>query len=161
MNRSPHSGRSWIPWLFVAFFGVVLVANGIMVWVGYVSWTGLVTDRAYEQGLRYEQVLQQAERQRALGWRVEVEAAARGAGAGRVTVTVRERDGRPINGARVAVHFVRPTATGNDFQLQLAPVGDGRYQADFALPLEGLWDLHLDVRRGGDRFLQVRRVMLR
>ncbi len=159
---SRHAGSgSWIPWLFVAFFGVVLAANLTMVWIGYASWTGLVTDRAYDEGLQYDRVLDALERQRRLGWQVEIEAALEHGLDGRLTMRAREADGRPLEGARARVRFVRPTLEGHDFTIELKPRGEGRYAADFTLPLAGVWDLHLELRRGADRFLAVERAVLR
>src|SRR5690606_32902882 len=62
----------WIPWTFVGLFGIVLLANGIMVAVAFGSWTGLVERDHFRKGLRYNDRLAAAEAQAALGWRVEV-----------------------------------------------------------------------------------------
>jgi nitrogen fixation protein FixH len=44
----PAARRSrWIPWAFVAFFGVVLAANAIMIVIAITTWPGLQTQQAY------------------------------------------------------------------------------------------------------------------
>jgi hypothetical protein len=41
------------------------------------------------------------------------------------------------------------------------PEEPGVYRAAFDLPLVGLWDIHLTIRRGDDLFVHEERVMLR
>ena len=54
----PDERRSrWIPWAFVAFFGVVLAANAAMVVIALASWPGLETQQAYQRGLAYDDAL--------------------------------------------------------------------------------------------------------
>ena len=62
----------WIPYAFVAFFGVVLLANGTMIGLAFATWTGLETEGAYQKGLAYNRVLDRARAQAALGWRVDL-----------------------------------------------------------------------------------------
>ena len=45
----------WVPWAFVGFFGVVLLANSAMLWVAFSTWTGLAADRAYDRGIHYNE----------------------------------------------------------------------------------------------------------
>ena len=69
----PASRDRWIPWAFVAFFGVVLAVNAVMIWVAFVTWPGLETTSAYQKGLAYNRTLAASQAQEALGWRVDVE----------------------------------------------------------------------------------------
>ncbi|HFD16124.1 MAG TPA: hypothetical protein ENJ38_07465 [Rhodospirillales bacterium] len=163
MREDPARRRPghWIPWAFGAFFLVVLIANGTMVYIGMTTWTGLVSENYYEEGRTYNRNIAAAEAQAALGWQLSIEARLLGGFDGELTVELRDRDGRPITDAEVTARFVRPTSEGNDFSLALAPAGQGRYRARFTLPLTGLWDVHVDATRGADRFVRNRRVFLR
>ncbi len=164
MNRArakERRGGHWIPWAFGAFFLVVLIANGTMVYIGMTTWTGLVSTNYYEEGRTYNRNIAAAEAQAALGWQVAAEARLTRGFEGALTVDVRDRRGRPIADASVTARFIRPTSEGSDFSVDLAAAGDGRYRAAFTLPLTGLWDIHLDITRGDDRFVTTRRVILR
>lgn len=158
--RQPRS-RSFIPWIFVAFFLVVVAANATMIWIGLTTWPGLVTDHAYERGLHYNRNLEAAEAQAALGWQVDVQAAAIAGGEGTITVTLSDRDGRALDTAEVEAFFRRPTAEGHDFTVHLRPRGEGRYEAVFEPPLPGVWDVHLRIRRGDARWVGEKRLFLR
>ncbi len=151
----------WIPWAFGAFFLVVLIANGTMIYIGMTTWTGLVSENYYEEGRNYNRNIAAAEAQAALGWRLDLEARLVSGFDGELAVDLRDREGAPITDAAITARFVRPTSEGNDFAVDLVATGDGGYRAAFTLPLVGLWDVHLEVVRGDDRFVETRRVTLR
>lgn len=159
MRDGSHSG-SWIPWIFVAGFAVVLAVNATMIWVGITSWPGLVTDNSYDRGLHYNRELEVAAAQAALGWQVEFSARLESGRHGVLEASLHDRDGRPVEGADIEARFLRPTSEGHDFTLALAPAGGGRYAATFELPLAGLWDIRLQVLRGGDRWVGQKRFFL-
>ncbi len=150
----------WIPWTFVAFFVVVLIANGIMIWVALSSWTGVVDPRYYETGLRYNRLIEAAEASRALGWTARARVRVGADRQGRIVVELRDREGRPVAGAEVRGRLVRPTHEGEDVSLVLAPESTGRYVARFVLPAFGQWRLHLRARRGDDLFVHGERLFL-
>jgi nitrogen fixation protein FixH len=159
MRAGSRSG-SWIPWIFVAGFAVVLAVNATMIWIGITSWPGLVTDNSYDRGLHYNRELEAAAAQTALGWQAEFSARLGEGLRGVLEASLRDRDGRPIEDASVEARFLRPTSEGHDFTLALAPEGGGRYTAAFELPLAGLWDVRLKVVRGGDRWVGQKRFFL-
>ena len=57
--------------------------------------------------------------------------------------------------------FERPLQPGADFVVALEPQRPGLYRAQFQLPLLGVWDAHVLVRRGDDRYVLQQRLMLR
>ncbi|MEQ8967938.1 MAG: FixH family protein [Azospirillaceae bacterium] len=154
IDHDPRRGR-WIPWAFVAFFGVVLVANGTMLSVALTTWTGLSTENAYERGLVYNDTLARLAEGEALGWETGVAfepVADPGSGrhAGRVVVEAFDAEGRPIEDATVTAKLVRPTVYGHDETLALPQAAPGRYAADVELPLPGQWEVRATVvARGG------------
>lgn len=152
---------SWIPWAFAGFFLVVLAVNATMIWIGLSTWPGLVTDNSYERGLHYNRNLAAAEAQAALGWQVDYRVEPKDGGRARVEATLADREGRPIETAEIEALFVRPTSEGHDFTVRLRPRGEGRYTAEVAPPLPGLWDLHLRIRRGDDRWVGEKRLFLK
>jgi nitrogen fixation protein FixH len=156
----PQRGR-WIPWAFVAFFGVVLVVNGVMIWIAAGSFPGLVTDRAYDEGLAYNRNLEAAEAQARLGWTAALEARIIEGFTAELVLTLVDREGLAVDRAVALARLGRPAETGSDFDLVLVPAGNGRYRAAFELPKVGVWDVHLLVSRGDDRLVLDERVSLR
>lgn len=159
-ERGAASRSSWIPWIFVAGFGVVLSANAIMIYFAAATWTGIAVNRSYDKGLHYNRNLEAAARMAELGWQTSIETELTAELAGTVRVAVTESDGAPLYRADVVVEFERPTHEGYDFSRRLEPAGSGVYSAPFEAPLAGLWDLRLIVTRGTDRYVTTERVFL-
>jgi nitrogen fixation protein FixH len=158
-QQTSNRGR-WIPWIFVAGFGVVLAANATMVYIATSTWTGIAVNRSYDKGLHYNRNLDAANRMASLGWEAAIETELTAARAGTVRVALTDDGGDPLYRADVVVEFERPTHEGYDFVVPLEPTGSGRYSAAFAAPLAGLWDMRLIVTRGDDLFVTTERVLL-
>jgi nitrogen fixation protein FixH len=157
-----HAGRDrWIPRAFVAFFGVVLAANGAMIWIAFATWTGLETEGAYQKGLAYNRTLAAAKAQEELGWRVALNVAAIGGVAAELELKLVDRHGNVMEDARVTAAFVRPTHAGYDLELVVSHIHAGVYGAEAALPFAGVWELHLTVESGDDTYRMRRRIYLR
>jgi nitrogen fixation protein FixH len=152
---------SWVPWLFVMFLLVILVANGALIWLASASWTGLAVNQAYNKGLAYNRNLEAARQQAVLGWQPRLAARVVAGLTAEAELVVTDARGAPLTGAEVEAAFVRPTRHGVDFRLPFAPRQPGTYRAAFELPLPGLWDVHVTIRRGGSLFVHDERVMLR
>lgn len=149
---------SWIPWLFVAGFGVVLAANGTLIWFATSSFPGLVSSRAYDDGLAYNQNLAAAQAQAALGWQAQLEAVPLQVYRGGLELTLLDGDGVPIDGAVVEAKLERPVEIEHDFAIAFEGRGNGSYAAAFDLARVGVWDVHIVIRRGADRFVMDQRV---
>lgn len=147
---TPTRPSSWIPWLFVGGFMVVLIANGALLYYALQSWTGIETDSAYDKGVNFNEQIDSAEAQARLGWRSELTFEPRGERRARVTLLLEDSAGAALEQAEVVASFVRPTQEGHDLSLVLSPLGEGRYGAEAELPLAGQWDLKVEVehRRG-------------
>ena len=136
----------WIPWMFVAFFGVVVLVNSIMIWVAFSTWTGISGENtnSYRQGLAYNERLAQVEAQEALGWRAEATFEPTGPAAGALHFGLRDDAGGPLQGASVMAMLLRPTHPGHDFPVAMPAAGSpGTYSADIAFPLPGQWDIRI------------------
>jgi nitrogen fixation protein FixH len=148
LDHDPRRGR-WIPWVFVGGMALVVVVNAVMVWFALSTFTGVTTLRPYDRGRTYNDVLAEAARQDALGWRSTVKLAD-----DTLVVEVRDpRDApvrgellgalhRPLNREAIPLHF-RDTGYGR----WVAPLGElpaGQWEA--RLTLDGR-DGRLDIRR--------------
>ena len=154
------NGVRWdrrIPWLIFAFFGVVIVANGVMVYIAVSSFTGLETEGPYNRGLAYNRVLEAERAERALGWNVSVAFEPNGDRRGRVVARARDAAGAPLEGAAVTARLVRPTQNGYDMQVTLAAEGGGIYAADIELPLPGLWEIQTQIVHRSDVYRTAQR----
>lgn len=163
---APASGprRSrWIPWIFVGFFAVVFVANGLMIAFAFTSWTGFDGADAYRRGVHYNAALAAAAHQDSLGWHSRIAFADRGGQAGRIEFQLTDKSGAPVRHAAVKAMIVRPTAAGHDFAEPLAESAPGRYAAVVSFPLPGQWEVRVLAEShdaAQDRFAAVARIMV-
>ena len=173
VNGPPHSVRRtmqseqpsridrWIPWMFVAFLAVVLAANGTLVAIALSTWTGLSTTDPYKKGLAYNQTLEAARAQAALGWQAELGFMQLEERRGRLDLFLKNAAGVPIDRAEVRVSLVRPTQQGHDFDVLLDPRGGGKYTHDIEVPIAGIWDTRVDINNEHQVFRLQRRLMVR
>ena len=98
--------------------------------------------------------------QDALGWQLAAGAERLGNGVIDVQLHALDADDRPVTDATVSVLLSRPISDDHDFTAALSHRGDGRYGAQVPIPLDGLWDLTMDITRGDDRLRADARVMV-
>ncbi len=148
--------------LFLAFFGVILSVNGVLVYRSLSTWTGLEQENAYVDGLNYNQTLEARRAQAELGWRHTLSAEFQNDGGVILTVHFVDRDGAPLEGLNVTAMLRRPTQDGFDQSLELPSRGKGAYGARAVLPLAGQWQVRVTARRGAaDLFVSESRIRTR
>ena len=154
--------RSRIPLIFFAFFGVVLIANGIMIYIALSTWTGLETPNSYLKGLDYNKTLEEVSTQNALHWTVDSVVTPVGQ-PGRFAVSIRLSDkaGAPLRDARVVASFERPTHYGVDSRAELSEVEPGLYVGTVDLTEAGSWNLRRLVWHGEETHQTVERMFLK
>jgi nitrogen fixation protein FixH len=146
-RRSRFSNYRWVPLVFVAAFLTIAAVNGGLVYFATVSWPGLTTDHAYNEGLAYNRVIDEAEKEAQLGWVVDL---AFDPKAARKTVAIAARDksGVPLDGLTVVGELVRPVEQMPPQKLIFTDRGGGRYVAPIGDVHAGQWDVFLSARRG-------------
>ena len=103
----PLSGW-WVFTAFAAFFGVVIIVNGIFITSALGSFSGLVTEQPYKKGLAYNEILENARTQPNINHKVSFQE-------GILRWGLKEQDGTYIKEASVTANFTRPVKDGNDF----------------------------------------------
>jgi nitrogen fixation protein FixH len=158
-----HKPRSWIPWIFVAGMLTVVAANATLIYFAFNSWTGVSAARAYERGLGYNRVLAAASREEALGWRASVafRRVEPASSRGELMLDLHDRQGRPLNGAHLAIELVRPLEPMAPLPVAMVATGAGIYAgAIHALPRSGQWDVRIAATRGGETVHLVQRIVV-
>jgi len=125
----------------LGFFGIVIAANLAFVFLALDTFSGTVSDRAYQEGLAWNQRLEAAAEQQERGWRGELLLAGDG-----LELRLTDRDGAPVGGLALTASLSRPATRAYDRSLAFIEVAPGRYAA--AVDLEpGSW---LAVVEGSD-----------
>lgn len=148
-------------WIILGCFSVVLLANATLVYFALTSWTGLETEQHYVKGLTYNNNLEGAKRQQALGWQANLDAKFEDGEniAGTLQIEFVDRDGHSLSDLDVRVVTTRPTHDGYDQEFNVIHVGNGFYRGAFSLPLRGQWNFRILARRGDDDFQRVERIV--
>jgi nitrogen fixation protein FixH len=133
---------------------LVVVVNAVMVTAALTTYTGTTTGRAYDRGRGYDQVLEEAARQQALGWQAELMRAD-----GALLLTLRDRAGAPLPASTaVAARLQRPLER-EALVLDFTPSGPGQWRAATAAA-PGQWEAQVTLTAGADRFELRRRLVL-
>ncbi len=173
-ERQRREGRRWFHWgpaALVAFFLVVLAADALFVMVAQQGlgpeWTrrllpeprsggrvqsffpGTVARDYQKREAEYNAYLARVREQQARGWRVRKGWLDRPVAGrpGDFQVEVRDREGRPVYGARVHGTFMWPADKRRDVDFTLEPVGPGLYRGVITLPRPGRWELLLLIEK--------------
>jgi len=154
------TGRHVLQWL-VAFFGIVLAVNGVLVRAAISTFGGVETLSSYRAGLQFEQEVGLVARQDALHWQVSGTLTRDGTGVAVLDVTVRDAQGTPLSGLTADARLAHPADDRLDRVIAVRSVAGGVFHgAAEAQP--GQWELIVDLYRGDQRVFRSRsRVSLR
>lgn len=145
-RTKPITGRTVLIWM-LSFFGVIIAVNGVFAYLALDSWPGLTTNKAYEEGLAYNDVLDAAARQKALGWQLQPVLGRQPGSERSLEISIRDKDGQPVSGLSVTAEFRRPVGTGKNVSIELKESGPGAYSGIVSLRQPGQW--HLEVQAKG------------
>lgn len=165
MNRAPVSPRPLtggkVLLMMLAFFGVVIGVNMIMMRLAIQTLPGTEVDSAYSASLAYGKEILAAHDQNARNWKIEAHIQRSVDGRTTLLVEARDNSGRPMTGLTFQGRFERPTDRRADQPLELAETGIGIYRGNAAAIAPGQWDLVLEGDAAGRRmFLSKNRVLL-
>lgn len=156
----PLTGRKVLVML-LAFFGVVIGVNLVMMRLAIQTLPGTEVDSAYSASLAYDGEIAAARDQDARHWKVDAHIARGSGGGATLQVEARGADGKPISGIKFQGRLERPTDRRADKVVSLAEVGIGIYRGNAATAEAGQWDLVLEAESAGHRvFLSRNRVLL-
>ena len=156
----PLTGRM-VFFMLVAFFGVVIGVNLVMMRLAIQTLPGTEVDSAYSASLAYEKQITAARDQNARNWKVDAHVERFGQSGATLQVEARDNNGRPMSGLKFQGRFERPTDRRADLPVTLAEVGIGIYRGSAVTIAPGQWDLVLEGVSAGQRmFLSKNRVLL-
>ena len=131
--------------ILVVFFGVVIAVNVLMARLATQTFSGVVVDNSYVASQHYNAWLDEAAKEKALGWKAAVERRADG----RLVVRFTGSDAAPVPDkavlsgeawhplGRVADHDLVFEQQADHSYLSTKPLADGRWRLRFKLEGEG------------------------
>ncbi|MBM3579297.1 MAG: FixH family protein [Alphaproteobacteria bacterium] len=152
-------GTSKIPYIFIAFFAVVIAVNLVYIYIAKKTWRGVSVEDAYQKGLEYNKTIDQTKQQEKLGWQVNLMQHEEGNKAVRILIEVRDRNSAVIKDAKIYAKFRRPIQEGNDFDMS-TDTTDSVGKIDVRFPLPGQWDALITIVHGEDRYYLAKRFVV-
>jgi nitrogen fixation protein FixH len=160
VSPKPLTGGK-VLYMLIAFFGVVIAVNAIMMKLAIQTLPGTEVESAYSASLAYEKEIGAARDQNARNWKVDAHVQRGADGGATLLVEARDSAGKPISGLKFLGRFERPTDRRADLPILLAEVGIGIYRGTAPQIAPGQWDLVLEGDTAGQRmFLSKNRVLL-
>lgn len=124
----------------VIFFGVMFVANGLLVYYALSTFSGGDRPNPYRSGLNYNETIAEAEQQAVLGWSAK---AHYDEGASRLTLHFNDSDAVPVTGLLLSGTLIRPAEDSDDRAVTFREWREGVYVSDVALR-PGNWVLSVE-----------------
>lgn len=130
--------------IMIAFFGVIIAVNVTMARLASRSFGGQVVENSYVASQKFNRWLEEAKRQKALGWK----ASATREVSGKVAIVI---DGAPAGPASVRAIARHPLGVMPEQALTFAMTGRGRFVSQEAVPA-GRWRLRISADIAGQLF---------
>lgn len=129
----------------LGFFGVIFIANGILMYLAFSTFSGIESRSAYESGLLFEQQVEAANLQAELGWSVGADIVREPSGRVTVTVTARDRYDAPVKGVAFRAEFEHRANRSHDQALMLVEAETGTYRGSVTDVSRGQWTLVIEA----------------
>ncbi|MGB0086886.1 MAG: FixH family protein [Rhodomicrobiaceae bacterium] len=136
--------------ILAGFFGVMFAVNGVFVYFALSTFSGVDSPTAYQDGLKYNERIEEGRRQQALGWSHKVLLEKNG----KIELAMTDAKGEPVAGLAVSGQIGRPVDGHMMFPLVLKETGTGIYSATAGALDAGNWIVSLQAtksRRGEGR----------
>lgn len=148
----------YIPYYIVLFFIVIGAVDAVFVSVALRTHTGVVTEGAYEKGLAYNDVLDQAAAQSKLHWTSNMSLTKNQS---LFILQIHDKNKKLIPDAEGRLEIFRPTQDGYDFETSLTFNPEtNRYEAPLKFPLKGQWEIRAHLWRGNDNYNRAKRFVI-
>lgn len=142
-TTGPFTGKHFAA-IIVAFFAVVIGVNLFMATQASATFGGVVVENSYVASQHFNKWLDEAEKEKALGWSAQAERQADG----RMAVTLTGAPASQVVLTGVARH---PLGHDRDKTLAFTRQADGSFLSDSTIPT-GRWRVRLEATAGAQRW---------
>lgn len=153
------------PWVLgiILFVFTFLTANAIFIYLAFESPPSLVDKNFYEHGKNYDEIQQQMEQQKALGWTglVMIPSTTRVNQLQTYEVLIQGKNAAGIDLDSVVLKAYRPSDARADFSAIMAKTSPGIYAAQMRFNLPGTWDLVVEAKQAQQQFVVTKRVSIK
>ncbi|MFW5425999.1 MAG: FixH family protein [Methylophagaceae bacterium] len=152
------------PWVLgiILFVLTFLTANAIFIYLAFKSPPSLVDQDFYESGKNYEQIQEQIDAQKALGWTglFLIPVQTRVNQTQIYDVLIQGKNAAAIDLDSVVMKAYRPSDATADFSVEMLKTKPGVYTAEMSFNLPGTWDLVVEAQQDEKEFVVTKRVSI-
>lgn len=123
----------------IAFYGVIISVNSLFIFFAIDTWPGLTTEDSYKKGLAYNQTIDAAAKQSAMGWNSIVTVDAATNTDKTIIIRMTEDADTPIGKLVVTAKMERAVGDHKTQIITLSETAPGEYSGTFKEPAEGRW----------------------
>lgn len=153
-----HRIMLW-PGIVVCLLGANVVGTLYAAYIAGSDPHAVIEPDYYQKAVGWDSTMAQGRRSDALGWQVTPSLGALGtARTSMLGLSVLDSAGRPVTGASVHVDAIAVMQADSVLRSTLDDLGSGAYSAGLALRRTGLWEVHVSVVRGTERFTRTLRL---
>lgn len=140
VSREPKkiTGKMVLIWM-ISFFGVIIAVNSVFMFFAINTWPGLTTQDSYKKGVNFNQTLEAAARQSALGWLSTVEIGSGTDADKAVTIRMTRQANAPLSGLVVTATVERALGDHETQIISMSETSPGIYSGIFKAPKQGRW----------------------
>lgn len=150
-NARPFTGRKMLLSV-VAFFGVIIAVNMVLLTFALENDNGLVAKNGYVASQNFNTMMAEARAQEKLGWRATVDYSP-----GVVEMRYADASGAPLGGLDIAGRVGRPVTNHDDREVAFVETESGLYRMQTELGA-GAWEIDVTARDGaGNAFRRIMR----
>jgi nitrogen fixation protein FixH len=138
----------------LAFFGVVIGVNGVMIALAIGTMPGLENEKPYQAGVAYNAEIEAARAQAGRRWTVASHVTRDALGRATVRVDARDANGATVGGLTVTARLMRPADQRGDRGIALGERGPGTYEGEATGVAAGAWDVEIEASRASERLFR-------
>ena len=146
-----------VRWMAV-LFGAMFIANGLFVYFALNSHSGEQSSTAYEDGVNYNNTIEERRKLKALGWTMTASVTAEASG-DVLSLQFLGKDQTPLNNITVEAKLFNPVYSSEDPVLTLTRLDDG-FKAPLTLPRKGQWELLVKVTQADQSGIFTERLII-
>jgi len=184
ITRGGHNvrrGFHWAPASIVLFFVIIIVVDSVFVTMSIrglpdslqdailpaprsehrisTIFPGVVADNNYQKESRFNAYIAQREDQKARGWKIRkgwLQGIPAVGQEGVFQVQLQDHQSHPLTGLTLKGRFLRPADSRLDHDFSMNEIAPGIYRVAIALPVAGVWNLHLNALDGVTQVYEIK-----
>jgi nitrogen fixation protein FixH len=154
-SARPLTGRTVLLAL-LAFFGVVIGVNSVMIALAIGTMPGLENEKPYQAGVAWNAEIEAARAQAGRRWTVASHVTRNAQGRATLAVDAHDAEGAPVAGLTVAARLMRPADQRSDHTILLGERAPGTYEGETTGVAVGAWDVEIEAARASERLFRSR-----